>query len=138
MERLTLTGFLLRLASALVLVTATWNPTGTSYVHWLDATFPKVEPLEAVIGLILLGGWAFSVHATWRSLGQFGVLLAVAIFAAAVWLLVSQGWLDLSHGGVIGWLAVVLLSLLMTIGLCWSIVQRRVTGQVNVEEGHGR
>jgi len=133
MERLTLTGFLLRLASALVLVTVTWNPTGTSYVH-----FPKVEPLEAVIGLILLGGWAFSVHATWRSLGQFGVLLAVAIFAAAVWLLVSQGWLDLSHGGVIGWLAVVLLSLLMTIGLCWSIVQRRVTGQVNVEEGHGR
>ena len=78
MERLTLTGFLLRLASALVLVTVTWNPTGTSYVHWLYATFPKVEPLEAVIGLILLGGWAFSVHATWRSLGQFGVLLAVA------------------------------------------------------------
>jgi hypothetical protein len=38
--------------------------------------------MQAVVGLILIGGWAFSVHATWRSLGQFGVLLGVAIFAA--------------------------------------------------------
>ena len=44
----------------------------------------------------------------------------------------------LFRGGVIGWLAVALLGLLMAAGLSWSLVQRRVTGQVDVEEGHGR
>lgn len=138
MERLTFGGFCLRFASSLLLVGLTWNPTGTSYAHWVAATFPHFEPTQALVGLILIGGWAFSVHATWRSLGQFGVLLGVAIFAAVVWLLASYQWIDLSHGSVIGWLAVLLLSSLMAVGLSWSLVQRRITGQVAVDEAHGR
>jgi hypothetical protein len=138
MERLTFNGFVLRLISSLLLVGLTWNPTGTSYSHWFTATFPHIEPMQALVGLILLAGWAFSVHATWRSLGQFGVLMGAAIYLALVWVLHSYGWIDLGRGGVIGWLAVALLGLLMAAGLCWSLVQRRVTGQVDVEEGHGR
>jgi hypothetical protein len=138
MERLTFSGFLLRLASSLLLVGLTWNPTGTSYLHWFVATFPSIEPIQVVVGLILIAGWVFSVHATWRSLGQFGVLLGAAIFAAVIWLLASYGWIDLSHGGVIGWLSVALLGTLMAVGLSWSLLQRRVTGQVDVEEAHGR
>jgi Family of unknown function (DUF6524) len=138
MERLTLTGFLIRLASSLLLVALTWNPSGMSYTHWLVATIPAVQPLQVVIGLLLLGGWVFCVHATWRSLGQFGVLLAVALYAAVVWLLASQRWIDLSHGGSLGWAAVVLLGSLMAVGLSWSLVQRRVTGQIDVEDAHVR
>jgi hypothetical protein len=137
MERLTFMGFLLRLASSLLLVALTWNPTGMSYTHWVASGFPTVQPLQAVVGLVLLGGWVFSVHATWRSLGRFGVLLGVALFAAVVWLLASQGWIDLSHSGSLGWMAVLLLSVLMAVGLSWSLVQRRVTGQIDVEESHG-
>jgi hypothetical protein len=138
MERLTFTGFCLRLACSLLLVGLTWNPTDTNYVHWVAATFPHLEPTQAVVGLILIGGWVFSVHATWRSLGQFGVLLGVAIFAAVVWLLASYDWINLSHDQVIGWLTVLLLGSLMAVGLSWSLVQRRITGQVAVDETHGR
>jgi len=138
MERLTFSGFCLRLACSLLLVGLTWNPTGHSYAHWCASTFPSIDPTQVVVGLILIGGWAFSVHATWRSLGQFGVLLGVAIFAALVWLLASYGWIDLSHGSVVGWLAVVLLGTLMAVGLSWSLLQRRITGQVDVEEAHSR
>jgi hypothetical protein len=138
MERLTFGGFCARFASSLLLVGLTWNPTATSYAHWIASTFPKFEPMQAVVGLILIGGWAFSVHATWRSLGQFGVLLGVAIFAAVVWLLASYQWIDLSHSTVVGWLAVLLLTSLMAVGLSWSLVQRRITGQVAVDEAHGR
>jgi hypothetical protein len=138
MERLTWLGFLLRLASSLLLVTLTWNPSGMSYTHWVADTLPSVEPLELVIGLVLLGGWVFSVHATWRSLGRFGVLLGVAIYGAVVWFLASEGWINLSQGKSIGWLAVVLLGTLMAVGLSWSLVQRRVTGQIDVEDSPGR
>ena len=110
MERLTFIGFLTRLAGALVLVALTYNPTGHSYIHWLSSTFPHPGPLPVIAGLLLIGGWAFAAHATWRSLGTFGLLLASGLFAAIVWLLVSWGWIKLGDQSVIGWLAVTLVS----------------------------
>ena len=137
MDRLTFGGFLIRLAAAVLLVVLTYNPTGYSYLHWVATAFPKVEPLQAIAGLLLLGGWAFFAHATWRSLGTFGVLLATALCAAHVWLLVSWGWIRLDSGGVLGWIADVVLAVLLAIGVSWSLVERRVTGQVVVDEaGH--
>ena len=56
-EKLTFTGFLLRAAFALALVLLTYNPSGYSYVHMLQAGFPAITPLEAVLGVVLLIGW---------------------------------------------------------------------------------
>jgi hypothetical protein len=134
MERLTFTGFLLRLAAAAVLVTLTYNPTGHSFVHWVAATFPSVQPMQAIAGLVLLGGWAFFAHATWRALGTFGLVLLAALFAAVIWLFVSWGWIRLGDSGVLTWVALAMLTLLLAIGTSWSLVQRRVTGQVDVDE----
>jgi len=138
MDRLTLGGFLTRLLASALLVVLTYNPAGYSYLHWVATTLPKVGPLQAIAGLVLLGGWAFFAHATWRSLGTFGVLLATALCAALVWLLVSWGWIQLGTGGVLGWIADAVLALLLAIGVSWSLVERRVTGQVVVDEGERR
>ncbi len=138
MDRLTLRGFLLRLAAALLLVVLTYNPSAHSYVHWVAATLPKIGPLQAIAGLVLLGGWAFFAHSTWRSLGTFGVLLAAALLATLVWLVVSWGWIRLSDAGVLGWVADAMLAVLLAIGISWSLVERRVTGQVVVDEGERR
>jgi hypothetical protein len=138
MERLNLGGFLLRLLAATLLVVLTWNPSAYSYAHWLAATFPKVEPLQAIAGLLLLAAWGFFAHATWRSLGTFGVLLATGLCIAIVWLFVSWGWIRLSERGVVGWLADAMLAILLAIGVSWSLVERRVTGQVVVDEGDRR
>jgi hypothetical protein len=134
MDRLTLGGFGLRLVAALGLVVATYNPAGLSYVHWLSTTFPRMEPLQAVAGLALLGGWAFCGHATWRSLGAFGLLLGAALCAAVVWLITSWGWISL-HGASLAWILVLAIGVLLAVGLSWSIVERRATGQVVVDEG---
>jgi hypothetical protein len=138
MDRLTLRGFVLRLLASALLVALTWNPTAHSYAHWLATTFPKVEPLQAIAGLLLLGGWGFFVHATWRSLGTFGLLLGSGLGAAFVWLLVSWGWIRLDAQGMVGWLADALLAILLAVGVSWSLVERRVTGQVVVDEGDHR
>lgn len=134
MDQINFTGFLLRLGAALALVFATFNPTNHSFVHWIAGTFPTIGPLQAISGLLLLGGWVFFVHATWRSLGSFGVLLGTALCAAIVWLLVSMGWLMLANNGVLSWVILFMLSVILAIGVSWSIVQRRVTGQVAVDE----
>lgn len=133
-ESLSARGFLLRLAVAVALVAMTYNPTGHSYVHWVAGGFPSVTPLEAIAGLILLGAWGFFLHATWRSLGTAGILFATAFTAAIIWLLVSWHWFSLNDTGVISWLALASLAILLAIGVSWSHIRRRVTGQTDVDE----
>ncbi|MCZ8132479.1 MAG: DUF6524 family protein [Steroidobacteraceae bacterium] len=134
MDGLGVTGFLLRWLAAILLVGATYNPTGTSFVHWIAGTFPKVEPPQAVAGIVLLAGWVFFVRSTWAALGAVGVLLGIAFFAAVTWLFVSWGWLSLADTGIVTWATLGMLSFLLAIGLSWSHVRRRVTGQSPVDE----
>ncbi len=134
MENFSIGGFMTRWAASLVLVLATYNPAGASFVHWLARTFPKVEPLQAVAGIALLAAWAFFVNSTRQALGAFGVLVATAFFAALVWLFISWGWLSLADTGAITWIALVMLSFLLALGLSWSHVEKRVAGTTNVDE----
>jgi NADH:ubiquinone oxidoreductase subunit K len=134
MDTLTPGGFLARLVASFALVALTYNPSGHSFVHWMAGTLPHVLPLQAVAGLFLLGGWGLFLHATWRSLGATGVLLVAAFAAALVWLVSSWGWVNLQNGSALVWIVLAVASLILAVGLSWSGVRRRVTGQTDVEE----
>jgi hypothetical protein len=134
MRNLTMRGVLARFVASLVLVIATFNPTGYSFVHWVAANFPHLEPIQLVVGIALVGLWLFFLHATWRSLGSVGVVLGLAFLAAVVWLFASWGWFhSATHTSMI-WMALVLIACLLTFGLSWALVQRRISGQVVVED----
>jgi hypothetical protein len=134
MERLTISGFLLRLAFAFVLVIATYNPSGHSYLHWLMGGLPKLTAYQALAGVALLIAWVIYARATMRALGRFGLLLAAVALAVIIWVLVSMGWLDLANRGVLGWILLVMLAIVLAIGMSWSLVQRRLTGQADVDD----
>ena len=134
MQKLTIGGVIGRFAASLILVLVTYNPTGHSFVHWMARDFPHLKPLQVVVGLGLLAVWIFFVHATWRSLGTLGVSLGIAIGAAAVWLFTSWGWFSLSNSGVLTWVVLLILAFLLTAGLCWALIQARVSGQAVVDE----
>lgn len=134
MDQFTLRGFFLRFAAAAVLVVLTYNPTGYSFVHWVRGSVPSVGPLQAIGGLLLVGAWGFFGHATWRSLGTAGLLLLASLAAAFIWLVVSWGWLSLENRAALSWVILFAISLLLGVGLSWSHVRRRVTGQTDVEE----
>jgi hypothetical protein len=134
MRNLTLGGVLARFVASLVLVIATFNPTGYSFVHWIAANFPHLEPIQLVVGIALLGLWLFFLHATWRSLGTVGVVLGLAFLAAVVWLFASWGWFHSATHIAMIWMALVLIACLLTFGLSWALIQRRISGQVVVED----
>lgn len=134
MQKLTIGGVVGRFVASLILVLVTYNPTGHSFVHWAARDFPHLQPLQVVVGLGLLAVWIFFVHATWRSLGTLGVSLGIAIGAAAVWLFTSWGWFSLSNPGVLTWVVLLILAFLLTVGLCWALIQARVSGQAVVDE----
>jgi len=133
-EKLTFTGFILRVAFALALVLLTYNPSGYSYVHMLQAGFPAVTPLEAVLGILLLIGWFVFLRATLSSIGPLGMLLLLALFGALIWLIVSWGWVQLSNTSAIVWISLVVLSLILAVGMSWSYLYRRWSGQATVED----
>jgi hypothetical protein len=130
-------GVMARVLAALALVLATFNPSGYSYGHWLAHAFPHVSAAQAVVGLVLLICWVVYVTATLRSLGLFGVTLLAALMAALVWLAVQNGWLHLGGGSVLAWIAVIATGLILGVGMCWSFVRRRLSGQADVDEVHG-
>ena len=134
MERLTFTGFLLRAAFALALVLLTYNPSGYSFAHMLQAGFPAITPLEAVLGILLLIGWFVFLRATLASIGPLGMLLLLALFGALIWLIVSWGWVQLSNTSAIAWISLLVLSLILAVGMSWAHLYRRWSGQATVED----
>lgn len=132
----TLLSFLWRFAFALVLVLATWNPSGFSMFHWLRGAMSEGElgPEHFFVGSMLLIGWAILVVATFQSLNAFGVVLAAIAIGTFVWLLVDFGLVTAGSATAIAWISIVCLALLLTIGLSWSHIWRRLTGQFDVDE----
>jgi hypothetical protein len=128
-----LLGLLWRLAFAIALVLLTFNPTGHSYYHWLVDGFPSIQPLEAVAGLALLIAWVIFVRTTLSAIGNLGLLLMLGFFAAVVWWVVSQGWLDLANRRAMAWVVLLVLGLVLGIGMSWSHIRRRLTGQSAVD-----
>jgi hypothetical protein len=129
-------GFGWRLVATLVLVLATYNPSGWSYAHWLKNGFSNsgLGPEHFVVGVIVLIGWVILLTATQRSMGTFGLILEGLLFGGLVWLLVDFGVLRIDSVSRFTWVILVILSVMLAIGLSWSHVWRRLTGQFEVDD----
>ncbi len=119
---------------ALTLVLITFNPTGFSFLHWFANGFPAVTPLKVVTGLALAIAWVIFIRATLQSIGVIGVVLMGLFFGALIWLLVSWGWIDMSRGRAVTWIALFVVSMVLTAGLSWAHIRRRLSGQATVDE----
>jgi hypothetical protein len=129
-------GFLIRLVAAAALLFATYNPEGRSYFHWMAAGGWEITPLKAFAGVCLLVGWVFVLRSTFLSLGPLGMLLAAAFFGTLLWLIVSWAHLEPRTSKGVTYLILIGLAGVLSTGSAWSIVRRRLTGQVDVEEHH--
>jgi hypothetical protein len=127
-------GFLVRWAFSLLLVLGTYNPTPFSYLGWLLSEGFSFGPLPALVGVLLLTLWVIFLRATFLSLGWLGIILGAALFACLIWLLVDLGLLRLESAGALTWISLFLVSVLLGIGLSWSHIRRRITGQVAVDD----
>ena len=124
---------LLRMAFSLGLVFVTFNPSGHSYYHWLTGALPQVTPPVVIAGIALLAAWLFFVRSTLASMGAVGVLLVLALFAAIVWWLVTQGWLSVANRSAMGWVILTCLGLLLGFGMSWAHIRARLSGQASVD-----
>ena len=134
-------GILFRFLGALVLVYASFNPEGYSLYHWIvqpvvqgAGVASALTPVKVLVALVLVIGWAVFVEATRRSLGRRGALLVVAVLAATVWLLTYWGVLALDSSRMVAHVVLLAIAILLTIGMSWSHVTRRLSGQVDTDD----
>jgi len=134
-------GILGRFLAALVLVYLTFNPEGLSFFHW--ALVPIVKdraaagqqlPLKLLAGLALIGVWVFFVQATRRSIGWKGALLILAILATLVWALIDWHVLNPTSSRAIGHVVLLAITLVLALGMSWSHLSRRLSGQVDTDD----
>ena len=126
--------FVLRWIFAFLLVAVTYNPTDFNYVRWVANNFSSQVPLAMLLGLVLFVGYVVFFSATLRSIGAFGMLLVLAIVAAVLWLLLDRGLLDLANRSLNIWLGILAVSSVLGVGMTWSIIWRRISGQIDVDE----
>ncbi len=130
------TGLLARFIGALLLVLVTYNPSGHSAYHWISEAIAESDfgPLHLILLAVLLIGWVVYWIATWRALGVLGVVLVGVLLGGIVWLLIDIGLLKAESVSAVTWIVLVALAAALAIGVSWSHIWRRVTGQINVED----
>ena len=129
----TAVGFLWRFVASLALVLCTYNPSGVSFYNWVLES-ESLGAVHFVVGIVLTIGWIILFSATKRSLNTLGMVLGVALLAGLVWLFVEIGILSLDSTSAITWVVLVCIAALLAVGLCWSHIWRRLTGQFEVDD----
>lgn len=125
--------FFWRLGASIVLVLSTYNPTEFSYVRWL-MNDEGLGPEHFVSGIALVIGWTILVVATQKSLGTLGFVLGAALIGGFVWWMTDLGLIAVGSVSALSWVSLICLALLLAVGLSWSHVWRRLTGQFEVDD----
>ena len=133
-KEFTVGGFIGRVVFAVVLVFGTYNPTDFSYMSWVLGEDTEFGPVPALVGVALLIAWIVFLRATFLSLGWLGITLGAALFGCVIWLFVDLGWLSLDSTSAISWVALLLVAMLLAVGMSWSHIRRRLTGQFDVDD----
>jgi hypothetical protein len=124
-------GFLTRLAVSLILVFATYNPEGYSYYHWALQDLTQFDVLKAFVGVVLLIGWTILLRATFKSLGPFGIILALAFFGLLIWLILDWMAIATDSSRVLSYIAELVIAGILGAGVSWSHIRRIITGQLD-------
>ena len=127
-------GIGIRFSIALILVFASYNPSGYSFFDWVLQTDSGNIAFKILVGIVLLIGWAIYIRATRRSLGMIGISLAIAFFGALLWLLIDLNIIPANSVTAVSYIILFIIGCLLATGMCWSHIRRRMTGQIDVDE----
>ena len=66
--------------------------------------------------------------------GLFGIVLVGSLFAVLVWMLFFYDVVKSTSGPTLIWIVLIGVAVILTIGMCWAHLRRRLSGQATVDE----
>lgn len=123
-----------RMLIAAVVVFASYNPSGKSVFHWVVNNDNPTDAWVVLGAIVAILCNVALIIAAWKALGKLGTAIVVIFFAALVYLSLQEGWVSAGSHTSLQWLALILYSGFLGIGLAGAIIWRRATGQVVTDE----
>lgn len=123
-----------RILLAALIVFASYNPTGKSIFHWVRDHDNPTDAWVILAAIVAILANIALLIAAWKALGMLGTIIVVILFAALVYLSLQEGWVSTGSSASMQWLALILYSGFLGIGLAGAIIWRRATGQVVTDE----
>ena len=123
--------FVTRWLAAMFLVLATYNPSGYSYYHWVSGLDIGNWMLKLLVGIVLAILYATFGLATQRSLGRLGIAAWLLFFAVVTWTMIDLGLIRIAGPGTVATILLVVLANLLAVGVSWSYVRARLSGQAD-------
>ncbi len=114
-------------------ITAFYNPSGRSFVHWAaDSTAPL--SLRIATGSLLLAALAYFWRLSVRALGPIGVVMLAFLLAVTAMALVDTGLIrPQAPAAMIAFLQGIITTGL-TVGVSWSALRTRISGQIDSDD----
>jgi hypothetical protein len=126
-------GVAVRVVLAVAVVLVTFNPSGTSVYHWLTAPPYGITALKAFSGVALLIAWVICLRTAYVALGTVGLVLGCLLLGSFVWVLFDMDILHAVGREAMVWIGLVVLGVVLGLGLSWSLIRARTTGQIEVQ-----
>jgi drug/metabolite transporter (DMT)-like permease len=121
-------------AVCVLLLAATYNPTDWNFTRWVMASGGDMMSVAVLGSLLLIVGYIIYLRATMRSIGPIGMLLVLGLVGALLWVAFDLGWMNFENPTANTWIALVAGSFVLGIGLSWSHVRRRLSGQADMDD----
>lgn len=134
MKQLSWAGIGVRFLFATLVVFASYNPEGYSYYHWAVLNFLPLSPLKVIAGIVIVIGWVIFIRATLRSLGPIGLTLVAGLCGSILWLLIDAGLTTEDSLRFYSYAGLIIMTFILTIGMSWSHIRRRMSGQVDTDD----
>jgi hypothetical protein len=119
---------------AATVVFATYNPSGHSYWHWATGAGGSVS-LKVLAGIALFTLLAAIVRMAFVSIGYVGIAFVLSMIMASMLFRAGLGWLVFEDIRITQVTILLWISTVLGIGLSWSFLQRRISGEKDVVHG---
>ncbi len=121
--------FVVRWLLSMLIVFATYNPTGFSYYHWIFGDVPGDWAAKTLIGCFLLIIYGVFGMCTWRSMGPYGIATATLSLTVLVWMIQDYGLINLNQTHTVSAVTCSLIATVMAFGVTVSHIKTRLYGQ---------
>jgi hypothetical protein len=132
-EPISFVGIIVRIILAIALVLLTYNPSGYSFVNWVLSDLANFNAVKGFCGALLLVAWVIFARTAYVSLGNLGIFLSALVLGTLVWLLYDMNLLTSTDSTVMVWIVLIITGVILGLGLSWSLIRQRTTGQVEVD-----
>lgn len=123
--------FFLRWLLAAFLVFGTYNPSGTSYYHWV-AYAPELSPTQITAGILLLALTVAILRMAFMSTGYFGTAALALTVLMGIVFGAGLGLFEVEEVFFTTYTIELIVSIVVGIGLSWSFIQKRLSGERDV------